>query len=210
MDVVKLYTSRGTSGLEEYTKTHPSKYLMIESGALRSYLWLQVAGENRDKYFEKYGDDGDEQQYRTKKEFNELFMFRYFFELGRGLDNNHPQHWRLIYISPIASPTERDLSALKVFEHVEGVTIHAHADQKYSKLYLQTDILEKNDPTVFQQIATGSHEFIWTVPYGTYSDGDVKVSGNYVIRDPNGKIIFHVPTITDSQVRHGSNIDVRF
>ena len=209
-EVLELFTSIGTDQLEPFLKRHPSKYLVIESGAQRSMRWLETVHKDTSLYFEKIKESKDNEFYRTTPAFDDLFMFRFFFELGRGMDNNHPKNWRLIYISPYSPPMDDDISALKVFEHVQGVTIQAKSTKPYKYLYLQAQVGERNEATVFQQVATGGRSFEWTVPYGIYDRGGVKFDGTYYIRDEHGKVLKKIAGISEDQVLQGDRLEVRF
>lgn len=209
-EVLQLFTSDGTGELDTFTQKYPSKYLLIESGALRSFRWIETVGKDKDKYFTKKLETTGNEYFETTEDFENLMMFRFFFELGRGLDDNHPQHWRLVYISPFASPLDHDISALKAFEHVNGVTIHAHTTKKYDELWMEAKILEQKDPTYFKQKAVGNNDFEWVVPYGIYDQGDVSFDGTYVIHDSKGNELFRVKNVSEQQVLSGDRIDVRF
>ncbi len=210
-EVLELFTSKGTDQLQPFLERHPSKYLVIESGAQRSLHWLESVHKDTSIYFEKMENSpGDKDYFRTTRAFEDLFMYRFFFELGRGLDNNHPKDWRLIYISPFSSPVENDISALKVFEHVPGLSIHAHSQKPYPELYLQAQVGENGEALVYQQITKGKNDFYWTVPYGKYDKGGVQFDGSYVIRDSSGKVLKKITGVTEDQVLQGDKLEVRF
>lgn len=209
-EVINLFTSKGTDELGPFIEKHPATYLLLESGAARSYQWIEVSGKNGDEYFEKIAESPHHELFKTKDAFNDLFMYRYFFELGRGLNNESPKDWRLVYISPEKNPTDPSLPAIKVFEHVQGAQIHVSTRNNSEELYLQADIMEEGDATVFQQTAKGVHDFTWTVPYGNYSAGNVAFDGVYVIRDPKGNILYRTPPISEAEVLRGDKIDVFF
>ena len=210
VNVLRLYTSKGTSALEPFIKKYPTRFLVLESGAQRTLSWIETAGENKELYFEKVGEIDGQEQFKTTPIFEDLFMYRFFFELGLGQDNNHPKHWRLIYISPYPSPVEHDISALKVFEHVPGVTFQIHTKRAYSELYLQAEVIERTDALLYQQVAKGKQDFTWTVPYGIYDGGSVKFNGTYVIRDSDGKELYTIKNITEEQVLRGDTVKIQF
>ncbi len=209
-EVLELFTSNGTDELEPFLRKHPADYLIIESGAVRSYQWITAVGKNDSLYFDKFGETGSDQLFRTNAAFEDLFMFRFFFELGLDARGNHPEHWRLIYISPYASPNETDLAALKAYERVPGVKIHVTTKKMHSKLHLETEITEFNEVSIFQQTMKNKKDFTWTVPYGYYEHGNVISSGKYVIKDENGKILYNLPLITEKQVLQGDSIHIQF
>lgn len=209
-DVIGLFTSQGTDEFGPFLAKHPASYLLIESGASRSYQWINTVGKDSSKYFEKAFESSSRDYFKTTDAFHDLFMFRYFFELGRDLNNQHPQDWRLVYISDFGNPTDLSLPALKVFEHVAGAQIHVSTRNNSEELYLQADILEKGEATVFQQTAKGIHDFTWTVPYGEYERGNVKFDGIYTIRDPEGNILYKTPPVSEAEVLRGDRIDVFF
>ncbi|MCC7460146.1 MAG: hypothetical protein IT286_02475, partial [Proteobacteria bacterium] len=145
MEVLELFTSKGTDQFEVFLKKRPAKYMIIESGAQRTLGWIQAVGKDRDLYFEKVENIDGQDHFQTTPIYDDLFMYRYFFELGRGLDNNHPKNWRLIYSSPYPSPGEDGIPALKAFEHVKGLTIQLHSKRPHQKLLVQAEIHEKDD-----------------------------------------------------------------
>jgi hypothetical protein len=209
MEVLQLFTSEGTDQLEPFLKRHPAKYMIIEAGAQRSLGWIQAVGKNKELYFEKVGLIDGEDHFQTTPIYDDLFMYRFFFELGRGLDNNHPKNWRLIYSSPYPLPFEEEIPALKAFENVPGLTIQLSTKKTYSKLLLQADILEKDDVFLFQQTSSGPNQFSWTVPYGKYNAGSVAFNGTYVIRDETGKLLHTINNISEDQVLRGETLKIQ-
>lgn len=209
MEVLELFTSKGTDQLDQFIKKHPAQFLIIESGAKRSLNWLETTGKTRDTYFEKTAEIAGQEYFKTKPEFDDLFMYRYFFELGRGLDNNHPEHWRLIYISPYPSPQENDISALKVYEHVPGLNLQVTTKTQDTELYLQAEIYERNEGLIFQQVTKGMGKFNWIVPYGEYARGGVKFDGSYTIRNKDGKILRRIHHVTEDMILKGETLKIQ-
>ena len=210
MEVLDLFTSKGTKSIDTFIQKYPTRFLILEAGAQRSLNWIETAGKDKNIYFEKIGEVDGQDQFKTTPIFEDLFMYRFFFEMGLDLDNNHPQHWRLIYISPYASPVEKDIPALKVFEYVPGVTIHLHTKKQYAELYIQAEIKQLGEGFLYQQSTKGTHDFTWTVPYGTYDQASVGFDGKYVIRDENGKILHTISEITEKQVLAGDSLKIQF
>ncbi|MEZ4846970.1 MAG: hypothetical protein R2877_08630 [Bdellovibrionota bacterium] len=54
LEVLELFTSKGTDQLEPFLLRHPSKYLVIESGAQRTLGWLQTTGKTRSCILKKW------------------------------------------------------------------------------------------------------------------------------------------------------------
>jgi asparagine N-glycosylation enzyme membrane subunit Stt3 len=210
IDGIRLFSSHGTDELEPFLKKYPTRYLVLESGAQRSLSWIETGGKNKELYFEKVGVVDGQDHFKTTPIFEDLFMYRFFFELGLGLDNNHPKNWRLIYISPFPSPVEKDLPALKVFEYVPGVTFNIHTKRPYKELYLQAEVFERDDALMYQQVAKGTQDFSWTVPYGIYNQGSVRFDGTYTIRDSDGKKLYTISKITEKQVLAGETVKIQF
>ena len=211
-EVLDVFTSKGLSMLNEFTDRHPSRYLLIESGAFRAYEWLRILGKDTDLYFNKKEEETGKYNYETTNEFEKLLMSRFFFDLGRDLDGNHPSQWRLLYISPFASPFDSNMSALKVYEKVKGATIKVQTEKPFEQLELVATITERGEPKTFRQMITGSsqHQFQWTVPYGAYDGAGVLFDGQYEIRDSTRNTLFIVPFVSEQQVIEGKTIDVRF
>ena len=144
---------------------------------------------------------------KAKPAFFKLFLPRYFLKAGQDSQGNHPRHWKQVFISPFASPDDSTVPALKLFEKVPGVRIVTQTTQK--ALLITAKIETIHGPINYRQRALADHGSIeWTVPYHQVEAGGIRFDGNYRIEKEDGTFLKKVPTILESDVLNGNQVDL--
>lgn len=117
-EVMKLYLSEESNALDEFLKKHPARFLLVEAPTGRIARWFRVLGKDPLPYLEKkQSPETRELYFQGKPDFRRLFVSRFFHRDGRDEHGALPQDWKLIFVSPFASPDDPKSPALKIFEH---------------------------------------------------------------------------------------------
>jgi len=206
IEIMKLFLSSGTNRLDEFIKLTPVRYLLIEAPTGRVLRWFKMIGKDPSIYLKDGISESGKPVFEVLPNFNDLFIARFSFLGGQNELGNSPSHWRLIFVSPFASPDHPKMPAMKIYERVKGAVIRAQATRK--DLFLVAQILTRDGPNHYRQAAQkGANGFVeWTTPYSMVSHGGVQFDGVYQIETQKGKVLITTPPIQESDILQGTDI----
>ncbi|HLG18661.1 MAG TPA: hypothetical protein VI895_02455 [Bdellovibrionota bacterium] len=181
MDTFALFCARDTRAIDDFVKSYPVRYLLLEAPTGRLERWLRLLGRDISVYFELRRSPDGKVTLDARDSFFELLAVRFFLYGGEALNGDFPVHWRLVFITPYASPDRSDLPALKLFERVPGA--HVRARLRAKRAFLTAHIETSDRPIEFRQAAVPDSEGTvqWTVPYGVTSLGGIRFDGHYTV-----------------------------
>ncbi len=207
VETMKLFLERDVAPLEDFFTQHPVRYLFVEAPTGRMFRWMKLLGQDSAPFFSAESGSAEASGLKVLPAFYDLLLPRFFFRQGEDSHGESPSHWRVVFVSPFASPDDPTMPALKVFERVPGA--HLMRRSRAKQVLLTAVIQTHGGSFVYRQTAIpdASGKVEWVVPYACVNQNGVSFSGRYTVMENQRNI--PTPVVLEDAVLSGATLIIR-